>query len=355
MPVQTAASDHHAIEATAITRRFGTVAALDGVSITVRRGEFFSLLGPSGCGKTTFLRVVAGLETPDSGTLRLSGRDILPVPTHLRPVNTVFQSYALFPHLTVQENIAFGLRMKKVGTAERKVRVEKAMELVQITDLAERKPHQISGGQKQRVALARAFVNEPEVLLLDEPLGALDVKLRRQLQEELHALQRRLGVTFLHVTHDQDEALGLSDRVAVMDRGRVVQVGTPSELYESPHNTFVAQFVGGCNLLPATRSDSRTASTALGTLEVAKDLPAGGFLLGFRPERVELGVNATSNCFEGIVADLTYTGPETQITLEVANVALKAVVLNSGGAAPVQVGSRLAIHLPPNALLVLHS
>lgn len=354
-PVHPAATQTFAIEAVGLTRHFGAVAALDGVSLSVRRGEFFSLLGPSGCGKTTFLRVLAGFETPDAGTLCLGGRDIIGVPASQRPVNTVFQSYALFPHMTVQENVTFGLRMKRVGPAEMADRATKAMQLVQVSELAGRKPHQISGGQKQRVALARAIVNEPEVLLLDEPLGALDVKLRRQLQEELHALQRRLGITFVHVTHDQDEALGLSDTVAVMDQGRVAQIGTPSELYEQPKSAFVAQFVGGCNLLAATPSGPRGAMTGLGNVELAHEAPAGSFKLGIRPERVVVTTGSASNCFHGVVADVTYTGPETQVQIAVAGEMLKAVVLNSTGAAQIRVGDPISFHLPPAALLILES
>jgi spermidine/putrescine transport system ATP-binding protein len=241
-----------AVEVANITRRFGDIVALDDVTLSIQRGEFFSLLGPSGCGKTTLLRIIAGLDHPDSGSLRLSGVDALAVPAHRRAVNTVFQSYALFPHLNVFDNVAFGLRMKRTPRSAIKTRVHRVMEMVQIVELSARMPAQLSGGQKQRVALARAIVNEPQVLLLDEPLGALDLKLRKQLQQELHALQRRVGITFIYVTHDQDEALALSDRIAVMNAGRIVQVGTGEELYEHPRNRFVAEFLGGCNLIPAT-------------------------------------------------------------------------------------------------------
>src|SRR3954451_22301222 len=215
-----------AVEVINVTRRFGAIEALRDVTLTIAHGEFFSLLGPSGCGKTTLLRVIAGLDFPDSGSLRLAGQDALTIPAHQRAVNTIFQSYALFPHLTVHDNVAFGLKMRKVPREQIETRVRSVMELTHITELAARKPSEISGGQKQRVALARALVNEPEVLLLDEPLGALDLKLRKELQQELRALQRRTGITFIYVTHDQDEALSMSDRIAVMNEGRIVQLGS---------------------------------------------------------------------------------------------------------------------------------
>ncbi len=238
-----------AIEAHNLVRRFGQTEALARVSVNIRKGEFFSLLGPSGCGKTTLLRLIAGLDLPDSGALKIGGRDAASIPAHKRPVNTVFQSYALFPHLSVHDNVAFGLRMKKIPAREIAERVERIMALVQITPFADRRPAQLSGGQKQRVALARALVNEPEVLLLDEPLGALDLKLRKELQVELSQLQRRLGITFIFVTHDQEEALVMSDRIAVMNAGKIEQLDGVEELYEQPRTRFVARFLGSCNLL----------------------------------------------------------------------------------------------------------
>ncbi len=235
-----AAEQGIAIEVQELTRRFGSVTALDRVSLSIRTGEFFSLLGPSGCGKTTLLRILAGLESADSGQVRLEGEDVRHLPAHRRPVNTVFQSYALFPHLNVRDNVAFGLRMKRVAPTEIAARVARVVELVEIASLVERKPDELSGGQKQRVALARAIVNEPRVLLLDEPLAALDLKLRKQLQTELRNLQRRLGITFVYVTHDQDEALALSDRLAVMRDGRVEQLGDAPTLYQRPRTRFVS-------------------------------------------------------------------------------------------------------------------
>ena len=347
-----------AVETVALTRRFGTVEALRGVSLEIRRGEYFSLLGPSGCGKTTLLRIIAGLDTPDSGTLHLHGRDARDIPAHQRATNTVFQSYALFPHLSVRENVAFGLRMRKVPSTELEKRVRGVMEMVRITDLASRQPSEISGGQKQRVALARALVNEPQVLLLDEPLGALDLKLRKELQQELRALQRRTGITFIHVTHDQDEALGLSDRIAVMNAGRVVQLGTGEELYERPRTRFVAQFLGGCNLLEATvrrrNGNEVVVETALGELHVNTNDPRSVFTLAIRPEKIILHPpDSAANRFRATITETTYTGAETQCTLRVAEQTLRVATVNSTSTRRGQEGGSLAIALPPETLIVL--
>ena len=347
-----------AVEIVALTRRFGAVEALREVSLEIRRGEYFSLLGPSGCGKTTLLRIIAGLDFPDDGALRLHGRDALSIPAHQRAVNTVFQSYALFPHLTVYENVAFGLRMRKVPSAELETRVRGVMELVRITDLAARRPSEISGGQKQRVALARALVNEPQVLLLDEPLGALDLKLRKELQQELRALQRRTGLTFIHVTHDQDEALGLSDRIAVMNAGRVVQLGTGEELYERPRTRFVAQFLGGCNLIEATvhrrNGNEVVVKTSIGELHLNTRDPRSGFTLAIRPEKIVLRpADWAVNQFRAIITETTYTGAETQCTLSVAEQTLRVATVNSASTRSGQEGESLAIALPPETLIVL--
>src|SRR2546423_6753897 len=242
-----------------VTKRFGTVVAVDDVTIEVASGEFFSLLGPSGCGKTTSLRMIAGFEEPEDGRVVLTGRDIVGVPPYKRNVNTVFQSYALFPHLTVFDNVAFGLRRKKVAKHDARDRVQRYLRLVQLEGYDDRRPQQLSGGQQQRVALARALVNEPAVLLLDEPLGALDLKLRKQMQLELMRIQREVGVTFIYVTHDQEEALVMSDRLAVMSAGHVEQVGAPEDIYERPATRFVAGFIGTSNIVEAavvgTRGD----------------------------------------------------------------------------------------------------
>jgi spermidine/putrescine transport system ATP-binding protein len=234
-----------------VTKRFGATVAVDNVTIEVARGEFFSLLGPSGCGKTTSLRMIAGFEEPEEGRVVLTGQDIVGVPPFKRNVNTVFQSYALFPHLTVADNVAFGLRRKKIPKRDIKDRVKRYLDLVQLPGYDERRPSQLSGGQQQRVALARALVNEPAVLLLDEPLGALDLKLRKQMQLELMRIQREVGVTFIYVTHDQEEALVMSDRIAVMSQGKVEQIGFPEDIYERPATRFVAGFIGTSNIVEA--------------------------------------------------------------------------------------------------------
>jgi spermidine/putrescine ABC transporter ATP-binding subunit len=239
------------VEIQDVTKRFGAVTAVDGVSLAIGRGEFFALLGPSGCGKTTLLRLIAGFEAPSAGTLRVQGRDVTAVPPHRRPVNMVFQQYALFPHLTVEENVGFGLRYRRLGRPAQAARVGEALALVRLTVLERRRPDQLSGGQRQRVALARALALEPEVLLLDEPLAALDPNLRREVQVELKALQRTLGISFVFVTHDREEALAMSDRIAVMSQGRIEQVGTPAAVFEAPETELVARFLGATNVFTA--------------------------------------------------------------------------------------------------------
>lgn len=346
-----------AIEAVGLTRTFGEVAALDHVSLTVSRGEFFSLLGPSGCGKTTLLRLIAGLDFPDAGELKLSGHDASRIPAHQRQVNTVFQSYALFPHLCVRDNVAFGLRMKKVPRSEIETRVRGVMELVRITELAARRPSQLSGGQKQRVALARALVNEPQVLLLDEPLAALDLKLRKELQAELRALQRRTSVTFIYVTHDQDEALSMSDRIAVMNAGHIVQLGTGEELYERPRTRFVAQFLGGCNLLPAKVSardgSMLSADTAIGELRVTASDARQEFTLAIRPEKILLNQPGAPNTCTGKILETTYTGAETHCQIRVRDEILRVASVNSAGVSRLSATQQVQVTLPPEALVVL--
>jgi spermidine/putrescine transport system ATP-binding protein len=277
-----------------LRKTFGEVTAVDGVSIEIHAGEFFSLLGPSGCGKTTTLRMIGGFEPPTGGRILLRGRDITHDPPERRPVNMVFQSYALFPHLTVFENVAFGLRRRRTEKAEVVRRVGAALELVHLPDFGKRKPDQLSGGQQQRVALARALVCEPTVLLLDEPLGALDLKLRRQLQVELKRVQLEVGITFIYVTHDQEEALALSDRIAVMDHGRVEQLGTPEDLYDQPATRFVAGFIGTTNLLAGT-VESRVPGAVVVRLDGGERcLAAEGMAVGtaidlvIRPEAMSL-------------------------------------------------------------------
>ena len=253
-----------------VTKRFGDVVAVDGVDLEVREGEFFSMLGPSGSGKTTCLRLIAGFEAPTEGRVYLGGRDVTDLAPYERDVNTVFQDYALFPHMTVEENVEYGLKVKKVPRAERHRRVVEALEMVRLADLGDRKPSQLSGGQRQRVALARALVNRPKVLLLDEPLGALDLKLRQAMQIELKEIQQAVGLTFIYVTHDQEEALTMSDRLAVFNHGRIEQVGTPADVYERPETAFVAGFVGTSNVLAGEVAARVTGSPAAFTIRPEK-------------------------------------------------------------------------------------
>jgi putative spermidine/putrescine transport system ATP-binding protein len=279
-----------------LVKRYGDVRAVDGVDLEIREGEFFTLLGPSGSGKTTTLRMIAGFELPDAGRVELRGRDVSRLPPYGRDVNTVFQDYALFPHMTVSENIEYGLRIRKVAKTERRRRAEEALEMVRLGGYGARRPAQLSGGQRQRVALARAIVNRPQVLLLDEPLGALDLKLRQQMQVELGRIQAEVGITFVYVTHDQEEALTMSDRLAVFDRGRIRQVGTPAEVYERPADAFVAGFVGVSNVL---ERDGRSFT--------------------IRPEKIRLlGDDETGDSLHieaGQVVDVAYVGMITRYTV----------------------------------------
>ena len=307
-----------------VVKRFGDSNAVDHITLDVNDGEFFSLLGPSGCGKTTTLRMIGGFEQPTSGLIELQGQDVTWLPSYKRNVNTVFQSYALFPHLTIEENVAFGLRRKKVKDAEVKSRVTDMLKLVELPGFERRKPNQISGGQAQRVALARALINRPAVLLLDEPLGALDLKLRKQMQVELKRIQREVGITFIYVTHDQEEAMTMSDRIAVMNRGQYEQLGDPESLYERPQTRFVAGFLGVSNLLAGT-VDGSADSYAL--VKLADDtrlrVPPGlidgktEIEVGIRPEKIRMNgtddtIPAAANQLEGVVSDVSYVGVSTQ-------------------------------------------
>ena len=312
------------VEVVGVTKRFGEVVAVDDVSLAVARGELFALLGPSGCGKTTLLRLIAGFEAPSAGGLSIGGVDVTHLPAHRRPVNLVFQHYALFPHLTVAENVAFGLRYRRLPRAARAAKVGEALALVRLTGLAARRPHEISGGQRQRVALARALVLEPQVLLLDEPLAALDRRLRQEMQGELKALQRELGITFLFVTHDQEEALAMSDRLAVMSRGRVEQLGSPAEVYERPATPFVAEFLGAENLVTATVAAAPEGGLLL-RLPSGAEIPAPPEVAGralaagatvrcaVRPEKLRLvsPESAAGPGFPVAVESRTYQGATT--------------------------------------------
>ncbi len=313
------------VELRSVTKRFERFVAVDDLSLELAQGEFFTLLGPSGCGKTTTLRMIAGFERPSEGEIRIEGEDVAQLPPHKRPTNTVFQSYALFPHLSVEANVAFGLKRKKVGKDEIAERVKAELERVGLASEANRRPSQLSGGMQQRVALARALVNLPKVLLLDEPLGALDLKLRKELQVELKRIQRDVGITFVYVTHDQEEALTMSDRIAVMNRGRVEQIAVPEEVYDRPATTFVAGFIGVSNLMPATVTGSEEVKLDEGTTIATS---TDGFSTGdrchavVRPEKlqVELGEDGDGRAdhprVEGVVASSLYLGTATQIAVD---------------------------------------
>jgi spermidine/putrescine transport system ATP-binding protein len=314
-----------------VTKAFGETVAVDDLSLDIAEGEFFSLLGPSGCGKTTTLRMIGGFEEPTRGTIYLGGRDVTDQPPYRRNVNTVFQSYALFPHLNVYENVAFGLRRKKVADGDIKMRVRDALHLVDLEGFDKRKPGQMSGGQQQRVALARALVNSPKVLLLDEPLGALDLKLRKQMQLELKRIQQEVGITFIYVTHDQDEAMTMSNRLAVMRLGKIEQIGPPEEVYESPSTQFVAAFLGASNLLEGELKEQRNGtSTVLLAGGDVVHLPTerapfqvgDSVLVGVRPEKITIGSdNGASlasgwNAVSGMLRMSTYIGVSHQYQVE---------------------------------------
>lgn len=295
-----------AVRLSNVSRHFATVRALDDISLDVYDGEFFSMLGPSGSGKTTCLRLIAGFEQPTSGSIELHGKNVVGVPPYDRDVNTVFQDYALFPHMTVADNIAYGLMIKKVPKAERERRVAEMLDLVRLGGMGKRKPSQLSGGQRQRVALARALINHPSVLLLDEPLGALDLKLRQEMQIELKAIQQQVGITFIYVTHDQEEALTMSDRIAVFNLGKIEQIGSPAEVYERPATSFVAGFVGTSNLLRG---------------ETAIKLTGDPMPFAVRPEKIHLATPETPTpdgacAIRGTVRDVVYLGVHTRYLVE---------------------------------------
>ncbi|MEH2369346.1 ABC transporter ATP-binding protein [Nostoc sp.] len=336
------------VELRNVFKFFNQEPAVNGIDLDVRQGEFFSILGPSGCGKTTTLRLIAGFEIADAGKVFIQGQSMTNVPPYRRPVNTVFQSYALFNHLNVWNNIAFGLRLKKIPKSKIEARVEEALKLVKMESLRSRFPNQLSGGQQQRVALARALVNRPAVVLLDEPLGALDLKLRKEMQVELSNLHKELGLTFVMVTHDQEEALSLSDRIAVMNQGKIEQVGTPSQIYERPCTSFVADFIGDTNLfsgeIVAVDSSNIKISTKMGlsiVISRAEDTPtelSQSVVVSVRPEKIQLSLyppNLPVNCFEGRLVNVMYLGTHVNYVMELTNgISINVLQPNTLGTLP---------------------
>ncbi len=339
-----------------VTKRFGALKAVDDLTLEVPRGSFFALLGPSGCGKTTTLRMIGGFEEPTEGVIELGGADVTNVPPHKRDVNTVFQSYALFPHLSVEDNIGFGLARKRTPRAQARQRVAEVIELVQLGGLARRRPAQLSGGQQQRVALARALVNKPRALLLDEPLGALDLRLRKQLQLELSHIQQEVGITFVHVTHDQEEAMTMADTIAVMKDGRIDQLGGPAELYDHPRTEFVANFLGSSNLIDAVATgadgDRATFEVDGGATVRARTVHAvdGPVRVGVRPEKLTLepaeGAPALApgrNVLNGTVAEASFLGASTRYAMRTAGGAELEIFVQNAGSAVQHIGPGLAV------------
>jgi spermidine/putrescine transport system ATP-binding protein len=348
-----------------LTKVFDDAVAVDAIDVHIQAGEFFTLLGPSGCGKTTTLRMIAGFERPTSGRILLDGVDVASVPPHKRQVNTVFQSYALFPHLNVTDNVAFGLKYLKLSKDERRARTKEALDLVQLGDFATRRTSQLSGGQQQRVALARALVLYPRVLLLDEPLGALDARLRKELQVQLKTLQKELGITFVFVTHDQEEALTMSDRLAVMNGGHVEQAGAPKEVYEEPETVFVADFLGVSNLLDAQAMgrDGSCCNLRIGGMRFRAGQGAtdsqGDVRAMIRPERITVephGNGESENRLPGMVEQAVFLGGSYEVHVRVlGGQLLKATVANDGrtGSVDLEAGTPVSVYLPSDCLRVL--
>jgi spermidine/putrescine transport system ATP-binding protein len=345
------------VELVDLEKSFGEMPAVDRINLKIADGEFFSLLGPSGCGKTTTLRLIAGFERPDGGAILIDGVDQAGTPPHKRPVNTVFQSYALFPHMDVAANVGFGLRYQNVSKTEQKKRVGEALEKVRLTGMESRKPTQLSGGQQQRVALARSLVLNPSVLLLDEPLGALDAKLRKALQVELKSLQEELEITFIYVTHDQEEALTMSDRMAVMTEGKVEQLGTPSEVYETPTSSYIADFLGISNLMYATAAGVGHVNLAGHQLAcVSKDGATGDVTVSIRPERIELHAPDFSgdNVLNGEIERVVFAGPLLNVLVNIADVGMIQVTIpNQGAAFTWDWPDPVALRFPPEALRIV--
>jgi spermidine/putrescine transport system ATP-binding protein len=340
-----------------VTKRFEGVVAVDDVSLEIEPGRFFALLGPSGCGKTTTLRMIGGFEEPTEGAIYLGDRDVVGLPPYKRDVNTVFQSYALFPHLTIFENVAFGMRRKGVRGPQLAGRVHEILKLVDLEGMEKRKPRQLSGGQQQRVALARALVNKPQVLLLDEPLGALDLKLRRQMQLELKTIQHDIGITFIHVTHDQEEAMTMADSIAVMNKGRVEQLGPPTELYEQPKTAFVAGFLGVSNLLRGTATGPTTVAVDGGpAVEVnpeALNGRTGRVAVGIRPEKIRIGSDQ-ANTLSGKVFESAYVGVSTQYVVDTPAGRVTVYVQNlAPGSGVAKPGDPITVGFDPEATFVV--
>jgi putative spermidine/putrescine transport system ATP-binding protein len=348
------------LELSNVRKTFGTFAAVQDFELSAHRGEFVSFLGPSGCGKTTTLRMIAGFEFPDAGSIKLESKEITRLPPNRRDVGMVFQSYALFPNMTVASNIGFGLRVKRRKKDEIRKRVGELLQLINMPEKADRYPYQLSGGQQQRVALARALAIEPKVLLLDEPLSALDAKIRVALRKEIRAIQRQLGITTVYVTHDQEEALSLSDRVVVMSEGRIEQVGTPAEIYNSPATPFVASFVGTLNLLAARVVDAAAGRLSIEGQEVrtAKPVTEGPngstVTLALRPESFELGERGGSNRFSGTIEDVSFLGSIVRARMRLAEgVMVSFDSFNDPNLNPPSIGELVTVSFPPEACLVV--
>lgn len=339
------------LELSDLAKAYGTSAVLHGLNLTIATGEFFSLLGPSGCGKTTTLRLIGGFETVDRGSIHLDGVDITNLAPERRPVNTVFQNYALFPHKSVADNVAFGLRFAGVRGDEIGRRVGEALELVRMSEFAKRRPHQLSGGQQQRVALARSLVLRPKVLLLDEPLGALDAKLRRALQDELRAVHRDVGITFVYVTHDQEEALTMSDRIAVMRAGEIVQLGSPATLYDEPATTYVADFLGVANVIDVDATSPWTLQLGEATLAADCGATRGACVAVVRPERLRV-VDLDTGSFTGTVTSVTFAGPVVHVDIAYAGRVIRVTEVHDGRARAA-VGDVVGVEVPAVAVRVI--